>query len=77
MSVTVSGPATTATAAPSEEARAAVASSLMRCADTFEEFVYRFVVENELWMHANSADAESPLPPHLQAYADHYTCAAS
>ncbi|MEU9034014.1 hypothetical protein AB0D45_03765 [Streptomyces sp. NPDC048352] len=62
---------------PTEEARAAVASSLTRCADTFEEFAYRFVVENELWMHANSADAESPPPPHLQAYADHYACADS
>ncbi|MFH9795157.1 hypothetical protein [Streptomyces virginiae] len=62
---------------PTEEVRAAVASSLMRCADTFEEFAYRFVVENELWMRANSAGAESPLAPRLQEYADHYACAAS
>ncbi|MFG2339461.1 hypothetical protein [Streptomyces yangpuensis] len=61
---------------PTEDVRAAVASSLMRCADTFEEFAYRFVVENELWMQAHSADAESPLPPRLRAYADHYASAA-
>ncbi|WP_229876979.1 hypothetical protein [Streptomyces nojiriensis] len=62
---------------PAEEVRAAVASSLVRCADTFEEFAYRFVVENELWMQANSAGADSPLPPRLRSYADHYTPAAS
>lgn len=61
---------------PTEEVRAAVAASLMRCADTFEEFAYRFVVENELWMQANSAGAESRLAPRLQAYADHYASAA-
>lgn len=53
-----------------------MASSLVRCADTFEEFAYRFVVENELWMQANSAGAESPLAPRLQAYAGHYVSAA-
>ncbi|MGW4687933.1 hypothetical protein ACWEPM_23965 [Streptomyces sp. NPDC004244] len=62
---------------PTEEVKAAVASSLMRCADTFEEFAYRFVVENELWMQMNSAGPESPLAPRLQAYADHYASAAS
>lgn len=62
---------------PAEEVRVAVASSLMRCADTFEEFAYRFVVENELWAQVNSAGADGPLPPHLQAYADHYGDTAS
>ncbi|MFD8580709.1 hypothetical protein ACFV1H_35875 [Streptomyces virginiae] len=62
---------------PTAEVRAAVASSLMRCADTFEEFAYRFVVENELWMQAHSAGDESPLAPRLQTYADHYASAAS
>ncbi|MER6197054.1 hypothetical protein ABT234_06710 [Streptomyces sp. NPDC001586] len=62
---------------PTEEVRAAVAASLMRCADTFEEFAYRFVVENELWMQANSTGSDGPLAPRLQAYADHYAPAAS
>ncbi|WP_107499837.1 hypothetical protein [Streptomyces sp. fd1-xmd] len=62
---------------PTEEVRAAVASSLMRCADTFEEFAYRFVVENELWMQAHSAGAAGPLAHHLRTYADHYASAAS
>ncbi|MFJ6785146.1 hypothetical protein [Streptomyces yangpuensis] len=62
---------------PAEDVRAAVASSLMRCADTFEEFAYRFVVENELWMQAHSAGGDSPLAPRLQAYADHYTSTGS
>ncbi|MGW2271582.1 hypothetical protein [Streptomyces yangpuensis] len=62
---------------PAEEVRAAVASSLMRCADTFEEFAYRFVVENELWMQAHSTGGDSPLVPRLQAYADHYSSAGS
>ncbi|WP_251055943.1 hypothetical protein [Streptomyces sp. ISL-94] len=62
---------------PTEEVRVAVASSLMRCADTFEEFTYRFVVENELWMQLNSTGSDGPFPPRLQAYADHYGAAAS
>ncbi|MFF5448788.1 hypothetical protein [Streptomyces sp. NPDC012888] len=58
------------------EFRAAAAGSLIRCADSFEEFAYRFVVENELWMRLNSSGAEGRLAPHLQAYADHYEAAA-
>ncbi|MEU9164162.1 hypothetical protein AB0D29_28330 [Streptomyces sp. NPDC048424] len=62
---------------PTEDVRAAVAASLMRCADTFEEFAYRFVVENELWMRENSTGvADGPLAPRLQEYADHYAPAA-
>ncbi|MBZ9593599.1 hypothetical protein K7B06_00585 [Streptomyces erythrochromogenes] len=48
------------------------AGSLIRCAGSFEEFAYRFVVENELWMQLNSADSQGRLAPRLQAYADHY-----
>ncbi|MFI6148738.1 hypothetical protein [Streptomyces sp. NPDC051109] len=62
---------------PAEEVRVAVASSLMRCAGTFEEFAYRFVVENELWIQLNSAKPDGPLAPRLQSYADHYGAAAS
>ncbi|MFJ3975839.1 hypothetical protein [Streptomyces sp. NPDC090021] len=49
----------------------------MPCADTFEEFAYRFVVANELWMQAHSASAASPLAPRLRAYAGHYAPDAS
>ncbi len=57
--------------------RAAAAESLVQCATTFEEFAYRFVVENELWMHLNTTDPDTALAPHLQEYLNHYTAAAS
>lgn len=60
-----------------EELREAAAGSLIRCADSFEEFAYRFVVENELWMQLNSAGTEGQLSPRLQAYADHYAAAVA
>ncbi|MFG2873678.1 hypothetical protein ACGFYU_01370 [Streptomyces sp. NPDC048337] len=59
------------------EFRAAAADSLVRCASTFEEFAFRFVVENELWMHLNTTNPDATLAPHLQKYLDHYAAAAS
>ncbi|MEU7553002.1 hypothetical protein AB0B01_11755 [Streptomyces sp. NPDC044571] len=56
--------------------RAAAAASLVRCATTFEEFAYRFVAENELWMHLNESNQDGTLAPHLQEYLDHYAAAA-
>lgn len=64
-------------AAQAAEFRAAAAESLVRCASTFEEFAYRFVVENELWMHLNTTNPGVALAPHLQEYLDHYAAAAS
>ncbi|MFG2983656.1 hypothetical protein ACGFYQ_20805 [Streptomyces sp. NPDC048258] len=63
--------------AQAAEFRAAAADSLVRCASTFEEFAYRFVVENELWMHLNTTNPDISLVPHLQEYLDHYAAAAS
>ncbi|WP_405827975.1 hypothetical protein [Streptomyces sp. NBC_00105] len=60
-----------------DEFREAAAGSLIRCAGSFEEFAYRFVVENELWMQLNSAGTEGQLAPRLQAYADHYAAAVA
>ncbi|MEU3778905.1 hypothetical protein AB0F11_38025 [Streptomyces sp. NPDC032472] len=57
------------------EFRTAAAGSLLRCATSFEEFAYRFVVENELWMHLNTTTPDA-LAPHLQEYLDHYATAA-
>ncbi|MEU9305556.1 hypothetical protein [Streptomyces sp. NPDC048269] len=57
--------------------RAAAADSLVRCASTFEEFAYRFVVENELWMHLNTTNPDITLASNLQEYLDHYAAAAS
>ncbi|MFF5701365.1 hypothetical protein ACFY7H_02460 [Streptomyces sp. NPDC012794] len=65
------------TAAQAAEFRAAAAESLVRCASTFEEFAYRFVVENELWMHLNTTNQGVGPAPHLQEYLDHYAAAAS
>ncbi|MEU4727458.1 hypothetical protein [Streptomyces sp. NPDC023588] len=59
-------------AAQAADFRAAAAESLVRCASTFEEFAYRFVVENELWMHLNTTNQGVALAPHLQEYLDHY-----
>ncbi len=57
--------------------RAGAAQSLVRCAPAFETFAYRFVVENELWMHLNTTNPGTTLAPHLQQYLDHYEAAAS
>ncbi|MET9963856.1 hypothetical protein ABZ128_33090 [Streptomyces sp. NPDC006326] len=56
--------------------REAAAASLVRCAGSFEEFAYRFVVENELWIHLNETRKDGTLAPHLQEYLDHYAAAA-
>ncbi|MFC9292996.1 hypothetical protein ACFTWH_06320 [Streptomyces sp. NPDC057011] len=57
--------------------RAAAADSLVRCASTFAEFAFRFVVENELWMHLNTTNPEAALAPHAQEYLDHYAATAT
>ncbi|MFE9634013.1 hypothetical protein [Streptomyces sp. NPDC006463] len=62
--------------AQADEFRAAAAHSLVRCASTFEEFAYRFVVENELWTHLNTTNPDTTLAPHFQEYLDHYAAAA-
>lgn len=40
------------------------------CAPSFQEFIYRFWIENEIW-YALAWDKQ-PLTPRQQAYADHY-----
>ncbi|MBW5482747.1 hypothetical protein [Streptomyces bambusae] len=57
--------------------RAAAAQSLVRCATSFEEFAFRFVVENELWMHLNETGGKAALAPHLREYLDHYSAGVS
>lgn len=47
-----------------------------RCASTFEEFAYRFWVENRIWRHLHDPDA-GPLPPRLARYLAHYPQPAS
>ncbi|MFG2298384.1 hypothetical protein [Streptomyces sp. NPDC048603] len=59
------------------EFRAAAAESLVRCATSFEEFAYRFVVENELWTYLNGTGGEDALAPHLREYLDHYSAPVS
>ncbi|PWR07244.1 hypothetical protein DKT68_19390 [Micromonospora acroterricola] len=44
---------------------------IYRCASSFEEFAYRFWVENRIWRHLHDPDA-GPLPPRLAAYLAHY-----
>ncbi|MFI1284339.1 hypothetical protein ACH4U5_26935 [Streptomyces sp. NPDC020858] len=60
-----------------DEFREAAAGSLIRCAGSFEEFAYRFVVENELRMQLNSAGAEGQLAPRLQTYVSAYSLKCS
>lgn len=50
-----------------EEQRAAI----VWCAPTFEEFAYRFWVENRIWRTLNSDDP-SGLEPRLRDYLNHY-----
>lgn len=40
---------------------------IYRCASSFEEFAYRFWVENRIWSHLHNPDA-GPLPPRLAEY---------
>ncbi|MFX4293673.1 hypothetical protein [Streptomyces bohaiensis] len=43
------------------------------CADSFEEFAYRFWTENNLWGHARDRFADdTALPPAQRAYLAHY-----
>ncbi len=44
---------------------------IYRCAATFEEFAYRFWVENLIWRHLHAPAAE-PLPPAFAEYLAHY-----
>jgi len=46
------------------------------CASSFEEFAYRFWVENRIWRHLHDPDA-GPLPPRLAGYLAHYPQPAS
>ncbi|MEV7149255.1 hypothetical protein AB0O05_22485 [Streptomyces sp. NPDC093084] len=50
-----------------EEQRAAI----LWCAPSFEEFAYRFLIENRLW-HALNGDAPPRLEPQLRDYLRHY-----
>lgn len=52
------------------------AGVIYRCASTFEEFAYRFWVENRIWRHLNDPDA-GPLPSPLAEYLAHYPQPAS
>jgi hypothetical protein len=45
---------------------------IYRCASTFEEFAYRFWVENRIQAHLLNPDA-GPLPPRLAGYLAHYS----
>ncbi|MEW2331823.1 hypothetical protein AB0880_28975 [Micromonospora chersina] len=49
---------------------------IYRCASSFEEFAYRFWVENRIWRHLHDPDA-GPLPPRLAGYLAHYPQPAS
>jgi hypothetical protein len=49
---------------------------IYRCASTFEEFAYRYWVENRIWRHLRDRDA-GPLPPRLAGYLAHYSRPAS
>ncbi|MEH0830085.1 MULTISPECIES: hypothetical protein [unclassified Micromonospora] len=49
---------------------------IYRCASTFEEFAYRFWVENRIWRHLNDPSA-GPLPARLAEYLAHYPQPAS
>ncbi|HST83423.1 MAG TPA: hypothetical protein VLL08_16955 [Kineosporiaceae bacterium] len=47
------------------------AGVIYRCASSFEEFAYRFWVENRIWSHLNDSDAGT-LPPEFAEYLAHY-----
>ena len=44
---------------------------IYRCAETFEEFAYRFWIENRAWRHLNEPEA-GPMPPDCNNYLNHY-----
>jgi hypothetical protein len=47
------------------------AAKIFRCAPSFEQFAYRFWIENRLWSALNESRNE-PLPPELESYIAHY-----
>lgn len=51
--------------------RAEQRAALLWCAPSFEEFAYRFWVENRIW-HAVNSTGDSPLEPSLREYLHHY-----
>lgn len=42
------------------------------CAESFSEFLYRFWIENEIWLRARDRKSEPPLTDEQRAYAEHY-----
>lgn len=49
---------------------------IYRCASSFEEFAYRYWIENRIWRHLRDPDA-GPLPPSFEKYLSHYSPAGS
>ena len=47
-----------------------------KCASSFEEFAYRFWIENRIWRHLHQADAGALLPEFAQYLAHYRTPAA-
>ncbi len=56
-------------------ARANILAQTVVCAPTFDEFLYRFWLENTLWFKLNESGAT--FTPDEQAYLDHYAQSAS
>jgi hypothetical protein len=48
------------------------AGVIYRCASSFEEFAYRFWIENRIWTHLHDPEA-GPLPPRFATYLAHYS----
>ena len=64
---------------PDEDAPASVAgpwipdtNSTVVVAETFEEFLYRFWIENEIWFALADPDGARPLRPQEARYVAHY-----
>jgi hypothetical protein len=49
---------------------------IYRCASSFEEFAYRYWIENRIWRHLDDPDAGA-LPPRFAKYLSHYAPSAS
>ena len=51
---------------------AAQRAAILWCAPSFEQFAYRFWIENRLWRALNGDEEDEPIDPEMQAYLDHY-----
>ncbi len=47
-------------------------AAILRCAPSFEQFAYRFWLENRIWRALNGDEGDGPIDSEMQAYLHHY-----